>query len=60
MGCHISWQAAPLFLLDLAFSWGIVLSLQEHNIVVPVFKHGDPSMPGNFRTLFGIKPIQGP
>ena len=45
------WQSALVKLFNLVLAWGAVPSLWKHSIVVPIFKQGDPSSPGNFRPV---------
>ena len=45
------WQSAVLHFFNLVLSWGVVPTPQKRNIVVLVFKRGDPSLPTNFRPI---------
>ena len=45
------WQSALVKLFNLVLAWSAVPSLWKHSIIVPIFKQGDPSSPGNFRPV---------
>ena len=45
------WQAELSGLLNFVFKWAKVPSQRKHSIVVPIFKQGDPSVPGNYQPI---------
>ena len=45
------WRSALLNLFDLCFSWNDVPTMWKHSVIVPVFKTGDHSVPGNYRPI---------
>ena len=59
MGCPVRssrlhfpwWRSALLNLFNLCLSWNDVPTMWKHSVIVPVFKTGDHSVPGNYRPI---------
>ena len=45
------WRSALLNLFNLCLSWNDVPTMSKHSVIVPVFKTGDQSVPGNYRPI---------
>ena len=45
------WRSALLNLFNLCLSWNDVPTMWKHSVIVPVFKTGDHSVPGNYRPI---------
>ena len=53
------WRSALLNLFNLCLQWNDVSNrCGKHSVVVPVFKTGDHSVPGNYRQIFGVMLLQ--